>query len=38
MDERSRHDVLVRVYACDPTEHPGAKQKDMITILWCPVK
>ena len=26
------------VYACDPTDHPGEKQKDMITILWCPVK
>jgi len=26
------------VYACDPTEHEGEKQRDMITILWCPLK
>ena len=26
------------VYACDPTEHEGEKSRDMITILWCPMK
>jgi hypothetical protein len=26
------------VYACDPLDHPGAQQKDMITIFWVPLK
>jgi hypothetical protein len=26
------------VYICDPEDHKGEKQKDQITILWCPVK
>ena len=26
------------VYACDPNDHQGEQQKDMITILWCPLK
>jgi hypothetical protein len=26
------------VYACNPTDHPGEQQRDMITILWCSMK